>query len=238
MCLDHPQSVLREVERPFAGCLRGQVRGHLAGANPAGVGARRVQERPAGAVDRADDRRGQRLEPLGRRLGVGGVMVQERRPAATETDDLVAVVRDPVHDGLDARIEPGHVPAAGQDPDPHPLRSYQAAGFAAMPKVGLEPTRPRGQRILSPPRGAGEPMVPPRAPSFPARQGWAGCGLPAGRAGLRPRLLVHGECAEGGTRTHTPSRATDFESAARRGGTSWFPHEPPPSGLRPGSEVL
>src|SRR5207302_9706188 len=36
-----------------------------------------------------------------------------------------------------------------------------------MPKVGIEPTRPFGHRILSPARlNAGEPMVPPRSPSF------------------------------------------------------------------------
>ena len=71
---------------------------------------------------RPDDRGGERLEPLGLRSGVVGIVVEEGGPAAPEPDDLVPVVRDAVHEGLDAGVEPRHVAAAGQDPDPHRAR--------------------------------------------------------------------------------------------------------------------
>ena len=61
----------------------------------------------------------ERHEPSVTRTGIVGVELEQRRPAAPEADHLVALVHDTVDDGLDAGVEPRHVAAPGQDPDPH-----------------------------------------------------------------------------------------------------------------------
>jgi hypothetical protein len=56
----------------------------------------------------------------------------------------------------------------------------------SMPKVGLEPTRPCGQRILSPPHlTVGETMFPPRGPFLGLPAQIAACG-PPGRQSRPP----------------------------------------------------
>ena len=70
----------------------GEVRRDVARPDAARVHARGVQERAAGAVDGPDGRRRERLEPLGRGCRVVGVVMDKRRPAAAQADDLVPVV--------------------------------------------------------------------------------------------------------------------------------------------------
>ena len=64
------------------------------------------------------------------------VVLEERRPAAPQPDHLVPVVDDAVDHGLDARVEPGHVAAARQDPDPHgEVLTRLASGLRAHERI-------------------------------------------------------------------------------------------------------
>ena len=121
--LDHAERVGREVERPFAVDPVGEVGRHVFRLHAARVRARRMQERAPGAVDRTDDVRVERQEPVGPRGGVVGIVLEQRRPAAPQADHLVSLVDDPVDDRLDAGVEPRHVAATRQDPDPHSASS-------------------------------------------------------------------------------------------------------------------
>jgi hypothetical protein len=68
-----------------------------------------------------------------------------------------------------------------------------------MSSVGFEPTRPFGQRILSPLR------------------------LPVTSRGrfLVAYFALNCHSVQGGSRTHTPSLATDFESVAATNYATW-----------------
>ena len=99
--------------------------GHVARLDPAGVRARRVEDRAAGAVDRAHRGRGRAARCWPRsRPGRRGSISSRPRPAAADADHLVAAVGDPADDRLDARVEPGNVAAAGADADPHRRSPY------------------------------------------------------------------------------------------------------------------
>ena len=138
--LDDAERVVGEVERAVAVRPRREMRGNLAGPYPARIRPRGVQEGSPGAVDRPHRGGCERLEPLLGRRGVVEVVLEQGGPAPPEADDLVAVVHDPVDDGLDARVEPGHVAAAGEDPDPHCAEVIpEAAGSLRCRRWGSNP---------------------------------------------------------------------------------------------------
>ena len=126
--LDHAQGVVGEVERPFAVDAVREVRRHVLRPDAARVRARGVEERAAGAVDRAHRVLLERQEVPRLRGGVVRIVLEQRRPAAAEPDHLVPLVRDAVDDGLDARVEARHVAASGQDSDPHSRPLVSAVG--------------------------------------------------------------------------------------------------------------
>jgi hypothetical protein len=87
--------------------------------------------------------------------------------------------------------------ASGRELDAH--RSLFRPVAQRRRAVGFEPTRARSNRAGAVRRG--DPVVPPRAPSFCVVHVQAASGLPAGKAGLRPRRPRHTH-----THTHTTSQ--------------------------------
>ena len=154
-CSIDAQGVVGEVERAVARpSAAGEERRHLARPHPAGVGARGVQERAAGAVDRAHRRPGRAAGTTrATDAGSSGFVVEQRRPSR------------------------GGCPTTSWP--------SSATRLTTALMHGLRPG-------TSPP--------PVRMPIRIAR------GHTKSARGRRD--------AEGGARTHTPLRATDFESAA------------------------
>ena len=92
--------------------------------------------------------RGQRLE----------VVLDEPTPAVGDPDDRVPAREAPPRDGPDDRVQAGAVAPAGEHADAlHRTGVYcrdrlQPVRALCMRRVGIEPTRPEGQRLLRPPR--------------------------------------------------------------------------------------
>ena len=82
------------------------------------IDARGVQHRAAGAIDGPRVVAREREDPRGVvRAGLGND-VDERGPAAAQSDDLVLVVaEEAIDEGLDGRVEAGNIAAAGEDAD-------------------------------------------------------------------------------------------------------------------------
>ena len=115
--LDRADRLRRQVHEPrlVRRRRRGeQVRGDLARRHGGGVGARGVEDRPAGAVDRARAALGQPHRPLRLRLGAVRPGVQQRRPAAPQPPHFPARVLEDPGQRLDRHVEAGDVAAAGE----------------------------------------------------------------------------------------------------------------------------
>jgi len=119
--LQHFQHVFRVVEdlapalvRVLADFHALQVGRNAVGEHIAGVGARGVQERAAGAVYRAHALLGERHHPLLALLFVllVNVEIQQPGPAAPDAKNLVTGIFRAIDDLLDARVQAGDIAAA------------------------------------------------------------------------------------------------------------------------------
>src|SRR5205814_1695742 len=96
----------------------------------------------AGAVDRSGGRAVERYDVIAIDGGAG-TEVRQPFPSATDAQHFEAELRRAVHDALDHRVQTGHVPTAGEDPDTtrsrHALlqRAMLAAGQAVLRFVRL-----------------------------------------------------------------------------------------------------
>ena len=89
--------------------------------------------------------------------------VDEPAPALAHGEHLVAAVERAPRHRADDGVQPGAVAPAGEDPDPpRHARTVTSGVSVEMPKVGIEPTLPGGNRILSPARLPVPPLRPPR----------------------------------------------------------------------------
>src|SRR5690606_28122844 len=129
----------------------GQEVGDVTGPHLAGVGARAVQEGAARAVDGAHTHRVEVDEVLGHGLRVVEVGAQQPAPPPPDAGDLVALLVDPVDDGLDAGVETRDVTAAGENADAHvallplwpgPLRPGRSMGARQASGVRLPRSAP------------------------------------------------------------------------------------------------
>jgi hypothetical protein len=78
-----------------------------------------VQHRPAGPVDRPNNRRVEGLQVLPARRLVVRVEMQQPGPATPDADNLVPRVVRAHDERLDAGVEAGDVPAAREDRQLH-----------------------------------------------------------------------------------------------------------------------
>ncbi len=117
--LDDAQHVLGEVERPVPVRLAREELGHLVGADVSRVRPRRVEHRPARPVDRADIGQLESADVAREGRLVVGIALEQACPPAPHAQDLVARVLDPRHEGLDARVQAGDVPAPGEHCEAH-----------------------------------------------------------------------------------------------------------------------
>ena len=98
------------------------VRGHVGGLHGHRVGPRAVQHGAARAVDAPHGLVVERQREGGHGSRVVGVDAHDAGPAATQPDDLDAVVGCAADDRLDRDVQPGHVAAARQNADPRYVR--------------------------------------------------------------------------------------------------------------------
>jgi len=94
----------------------GEVRRQAIALHPGRVRARRVQHRPAGAVDGPRVREVERQDVFAIEIGAGR-KIRESQPAATDPQHLEAELGRAIHDALDDRVQARNVTAAGEDPD-------------------------------------------------------------------------------------------------------------------------
>ena len=83
------------------------------------VRPRGVQDRAARPIDRPHGVRVQRECVSAGRIGIGGIDLQQPRPASADPDHLVPVSDRAIRRGLDAGVQPGDVSPAGEDADAH-----------------------------------------------------------------------------------------------------------------------
>jgi hypothetical protein len=135
----HLQDVAGVIPRPLIVPPVAEERRFVGRHHPRGVRARRVQERPAGPVDRPHDARIERdrVDLDGER--VGRVDRQEPAPAAPDPDDLMPLRGGMVDGGLDARVQTRNVAAAGEDADLHGDRVRPTGARAVGPAAILGP---------------------------------------------------------------------------------------------------
>ncbi len=129
------------------------------------VGPRGVQDGTAGAVDGAGVLASKQAD-VGRVEVLRGVHVSQALPAAANADHLAVHLAGPVDHGLDDGVQPGDVPAAGEDADsgalshtlvrPHPILKSRCGVGQASPSS-----------VMKKPRG-----VIPRSPAHSSRRSW------------------------------------------------------------------
>jgi hypothetical protein len=83
----------------------------------AGIGARAVEERSAGAAGAVDQILGQRLEIFAVVIILFADHVDQPRPAATDADYFAALAQGTDGYSADGGVQAGHIAAAGKDSD-------------------------------------------------------------------------------------------------------------------------
>ena len=172
--VDHGQTMAGEVERPLGLelALAGQEPRHVGRLDLGRVGPAGVQERPPvrSMVRTSRFPAAAHTGPgTGRRPGCSPTA----RPSPPQPDDLIAPVHRRVHQGLDARVEPGDVAATGQHTNTgHAYASNEGCrgGRASLRGRGRDRSRP----VRIPSAGDGRPSA--RLPRPPRRAGDAGVG--------------------------------------------------------------
>ena len=142
--LDHPDGVPGQVVGRGGGRRRDE-RGQVRLRHPARVGPGAVQDRPPGPVD-GPDREPVQVHGVGRhRAVVFGVDVENRAPAAPQTEHGMSRLPHTLDESLDDRVEPRNVASPGKDPYTH----LQPSVRRFPPRSGLVTPRPPGRRLRS-----------------------------------------------------------------------------------------
>ncbi len=85
--------------------------------HPRRIGPRRMEDRPAGPVDRPGRDPVERPDVL--RIGLGSwPLMGQALPATPDPEDLGAHLGRPIDDALDDRVQPWDVATTGEDGDP------------------------------------------------------------------------------------------------------------------------
>ena len=124
--LDHPERVAGVIAGLVIAPPLAEEQRLVFGLDPRGVRSRRVEECPAGPIDRPNGGDVQRDRVHRGRQRVREVDVQQTRPTPADAQHLMTLSCSARDHGLDACVESGDVAAAREDTDLHGARAYDA----------------------------------------------------------------------------------------------------------------